>query len=275
MPQLSIPDAPSAAYAGQIAEPGAPSYRTSKIAEGALSAGQPVQRGTNPQTQVAPYAAGDLVDPANFAGFVFLETSADGTIADGDGVTVIEAGVVALSFSEAVTAGERVALTLASGALTGVPEGTPSTAAIQVLPARISETISAAGVGRAEVFNMGAPAPAVEAGEYTPTLTDVANIDASALLGARFLRVGNQVTVYFSVMIDPTAAAATELGLSLPVASNLVAAADLIGLANSAETVGEPMIVTGDASNDRAKLAYTSVGTGVVTWDGSFSYQIL
>jgi len=222
MPQLSIPDAPSAAYAGQIAEPGAPSYRVSKLAEGALSAGQPVQRGTNPQKQVAPYAAGDLVDPANFAGFVFLETSADGTIADGDGVTVIEAGVVALSFSEAVTAGERVALTLASGALTGV-----------------------------------------------------ANVAASSMLGARFLRVGNQVTVYFSVTIDPTAAAATELGLSLPVASNLVAAADLIGLANSAETVGEPMIVTGDAPNDRAKLAFTAVGTGVVTWDGSFSYQIL
>ncbi len=112
-------------------------------------------------------------------------------------------------------------------------------------------------------------------GEYAPTLTDVTNVAASALLGARFVRINNTVTVFFGVTIDPTAAAATELGISLPVASTLAAAADLLGHMASGETVGEPAVIVGDVANDRAQLSYTAVGTGVVTWHGSFSYQVL
>jgi hypothetical protein len=115
---------------------------------------------------------------------------------------------------------------------------------------------------------------ALASGEYTPTLTDVTNVAASALLGARFIRVGNQITVAFSVTIDPTAAAATELGISLPVASAIAATAEVIGLANSGETVGEPAIVIGDIANDRASLQFTAVGTGVVTWQGTFQYIV-
>lgn len=280
MPQLSISDAPAVAYAGQIAEPGAPTFARSCLAEGAnVVAGMPVKRGTDPQRQVEPFEAGDLPDFANFAGVVILETTRAydaNAIEDGDSLGVMREGSIYMDFSEAVTAGERVALTLASGALTGVAEGTVSTDAIVVLPGlRIASTISAAGLAIVEVDLMGSGDAAVEAGEYTPTLTDVTNVAASALVAARYQRIGTNVVVHFSVTIDPTSAAATELGISLPIASDLAAAADLCGSANSGETVGEPAIIVGDSTNDRASLAFTAVGTGVVQWSGSFSYQIL
>lgn len=283
MPQLSIPDAPPVGYAGQIAEPGAPTFARSVTAEGALVvAGMPVKRGTDPQRQVEPFVAADLIDVANFAGLVVLETSrpqADLDIEDGDSLAVMRLGAMYLDFNEAVTAGEVVGLTLADGNLVGLAQGSASTALIQILPGvRIVDTIAAAGLAIVEIDlfgDTGATGGDFESGEYTPTLTNVTNVAASAVLGARYFRIGNVVTVYFSITIDVTSAAATELDMTLPVVSNLAAAKDLIGHANSAETVGEPLVVTGDSTNEKAQLSYTAVGTGVVTWNGSFSYAIL
>jgi hypothetical protein len=52
MPQLSIDDSPAIGYAGQLAEPGAPVYRRSAIAEGStLTAGAAVIRGTVPEME--------------------------------------------------------------------------------------------------------------------------------------------------------------------------------------------------------------------------------
>jgi hypothetical protein len=115
----------------------------------------------------------------------------------------------------------------------------------------------------------------IVSGDYVPALTDVTNIDASALLDARYMRIGNIVTVFFGVTIDATAAAATELGIGLPVASNFAAANDLLGMAVSSETVGAAAQVSADVANDRASLTFTAVGTGVVTWRGSFSYLVI
>ena len=121
----------------------------------------------------------------------------------------------------------------------------------------------------------GVPAGTISSGEYVATLVDVTNVAASVLVASRYIRIGNQVQVFFEVTVDATAAAATELGISLPVASALAAAADLTGLANSGETVGEPATIAGDLTNDRAALSYTAVGTGVVTWAGSFAYRVI
>jgi hypothetical protein len=112
-------------------------------------------------------------------------------------------------------------------------------------------------------------------GDYVPTLTDVTNVAASALLDARYVRVGNTVIVFLAVTIDVTAAAATELGVSLPVASALAAVNDLTGIMGSGETVGAVAQVLGDVTNDRAAITFTAVGTGVVTWRGSFSYIVI
>ncbi len=112
-------------------------------------------------------------------------------------------------------------------------------------------------------------------GEYVPTLTDVTNVAASVLVAARYVRINNTVIVYFAATIDITGAGAAELGVDLPVASALAAAGDLTGHANT-EVVGEDQaVIAGDVANDRAAVTYTGIGTGVIAWAGSFSYQVL
>lgn len=115
----------------------------------------------------------------------------------------------------------------------------------------------------------------IDAAEYVPTLTDTTNVAASALLDARYVRIANTVIVHFGVTIDPTSAAATALNISLPIASNLAAVNDLVGAAVSSETVGEPSTILGDVTLNTATMSFTAVGTGVVTWRGSFSYTII
>lgn len=115
----------------------------------------------------------------------------------------------------------------------------------------------------------------IASGDYVPTLTNTTNVAASALLDARYQRIGNTVIVFLALTIDVTAAAATELQLTLPVASDLAAVNDLTGSMASNETVGAVAQVAGDIATNRASITYTAVGTGVVTWRGSFSYIVL
>ncbi len=166
MPQTSIAERMTKALQGQITEAG-PRFSRSASAEGAsVVAGIPVQRGTAPQSQVKPYVAGDLPGLANFAGFVILDTSrAQDALAieEGDPVAIMRLGCMYVTFSEAVTAGEQVGLTLATGLLTGIAQGVAPPVGIVVLPSvRIVETIGAAGLATVEISLEGAhvePAP--------------------------------------------------------------------------------------------------------------------
>lgn len=158
MPQLSISTRPAIGYAGQLAEPAGPKFARSHIAEGAgISAGMPVKRGSAAR-KVEPFEAADVPTAAMFAGVVLLETTrpySDDAIEDGDPVSVLRLGAVLMNFSEAVSEGEQVGITLATGALTGIPQGTAAGAiatGIVVLPGlRIVETTSAAGLATVEV----------------------------------------------------------------------------------------------------------------------------
>lgn len=53
-------------------------------------------------------------------------------------------------------------------------------------------------------------------GDYTPSLTNTTNVAASTAYSTGWYRVGNRVTVYGKVDIDPTAQGAVELRMSLP-----------------------------------------------------------
>lgn len=169
MPQTSISERMSKAYAGQIAGVGLPIFARSHAAEGsAVSAGMPVKRGTLLQTQVEPFAAGDLPSAENFAGFVILDTSraydAD-AIKDGDPLDILRYGSIFLSFTGAVDAGDRVGLTLASGVLTGIAEGVAPGTGVVILPGcRVVETVGATGLAEVEVDLVGlAGAPEIMA----------------------------------------------------------------------------------------------------------------
>lgn len=163
MPQLSI-GVPDIAYAGQLAEPGAPTFTRKGIVEGAaIAAGAPLKRGTAAQSQVKNFEAGDTPSAAMFAGFCLLDPSRaydSAMIAVGQTVSVLRTGSLYLNFSEAVTAGEQVGLVLATGLLTGIPHGTAAGAIATgtvVLPCcRIVDTTTAAGMATVEVNLFGA-----------------------------------------------------------------------------------------------------------------------
>jgi hypothetical protein len=107
---------------------------------------------------------------------------------------------------------------------------------------------------------------------YTPALTDTTNIDSSTLVGASWTRTGDRVTVNFEVTVDPTAAAATELQIALPLAQDMAAATELVGTAVGG--AGTEALVDGDAATDAASVTYTAPGIGAETFRGSFSYLL-
>lgn len=118
--------------------------------------------------------------------------------------------------------------------------------------------------------------PTLVAGVYTPTVTGVANVAASTAYECRYSQVGAVVTVTGQVAIDPTAGATlTRLGISLPVPSSLTAAEQVGGTAAQPD-LSLVAAIRGDATNDRAELAYTT-GADVANriWSFSFGFQVL
>ena len=109
MPQTSVSSAPARGYAGQRADSGI-KHDDSFAAEGTIVAGQPVLRGTDPQTQVIAIADSDTVDGSTLAGFALLDTSrpfdATAPIADDDSVAVRRQGRIYVQVSDAVSAGD-------------------------------------------------------------------------------------------------------------------------------------------------------------------------
>lgn len=111
---------------------------------------------------------------------------------------------------------------------------------------------------------------------YTPTLTNIANIDSSTAFNGQYMRVGALVTVSGQVTIDTTASATdTRLGISLPIASNFDAAQRLGGTAVSETIAGAAAAIKGDPTNDRAELRYVSNSTASSIFYFTFTYRII
>lgn len=119
--------------------------------------------------------------------------------------------------------------------------------------------------------------PTLASGTYTPTLTKTTNVASSSAYACQYIRVGNTVTVSGQVDITPTAAAYTELGISLPIASNLAAANECAGAGSPATnaTGYQPGAIGGDATNDRAKLMFMAPSTVTRGWFFTFTYRII
>jgi len=157
----SSPTVMDIAVAGQIAD-AAPRYSGSFIVETAVSAGMPVKRGTNKEKDIKPFEAADVPSASMFAGVVVFSSTApleNSPRLVGDVVSVMRFGVIYMQFAEAVSGGEQVGITLATGALSGVPQGTAAGAlatGIVVLPGlRIVQSTAAAGPARVEVNLFG------------------------------------------------------------------------------------------------------------------------
>lgn len=111
-------------------------------------------------------------------------------------------------------------------------------------------------------------------GTYTPTLTSVTNIQASTAYVCRWQRVGNFVTVSGQVDIDPTAAAptASQIDISLPIASTLASSADCNGVASQRQN--SPGTILGITSSNRAGLFFVAESTANNTWSFVFTYEV-
>lgn len=106
-------------------------------------------------------------------------------------------------------------------------------------------------------------------GTYTPTLTGVANVQASTAYLCQYLRVGNTVTVAGRLDVDPTSASTlTQLGISLPIASAFSDAnqnqAGGTAVAAAGIQLGSGAIIS-DVTNDRAELQFNSLTITVNT----------
>lgn len=116
-------------------------------------------------------------------------------------------------------------------------------------------------------------------GTYTPTLTVVTNGAASTINQAQWMRVGSVVTVSGSGSFDPTAAAFSNFGLSLPIASNFTSASNLQGAGTafnlSSSAIREPMAVYADTTNDRAFLNFVAATNDNHEFSFVFTYLIL
>lgn len=110
---------------------------------------------------------------------------------------------------------------------------------------------------------------------YTPSLTGVTNVGASTAYQCQYSRVGSVVTVSGKVDIDPTAAGATELGVSLPIASNFGNDFECGGTAVDPAVAGDCAAISADAANNRAAVRYIAVDTANRSWFFSFTYSVI
>lgn len=117
----------------------------------------------------------------------------------------------------------------------------------------------------------------ISSGVYTPTLTNVSNIDASTARQCHWIRVKDMVLVAGTFDIDPTVTAtSTTLGISLPITSDFTAAlTDCAGTAANAFSPGLCGGVAADATNNRAQLGFISTDVTNSGWWFIFLYRIL
>ncbi len=115
----------------------------------------------------------------------------------------------------------------------------------------------------------------VSSSTYTPILTNSVNVAASTAYSCQYLKVGSVVTVSGQVDVDPTAAGDTQLGISLPVASNFANANECGGCAAAPGIAGQSAGILADAANNRATLQWTAVDVTNQAWRFSFSYRII
>lgn len=112
---------------------------------------------------------------------------------------------------------------------------------------------------------------------YTPTLTAMANVSSATASVHKWFRIGDVVVVNGSSSVTPTAAAgtATQVGISLPVASNLSHVNDIRSPAAPDTSLGHTIpFVSADTANDRAILNFGSGSTSACGWSYTFMYEV-
>lgn len=115
----------------------------------------------------------------------------------------------------------------------------------------------------------------IASGIYTPSLTNVSNLDGSTAYQCQYMRVGSVVTVSGKVDVNPTAAGSTEVRLTLPIASNFGASEDCGGTAFAPGVAGQGAALLADVVNNAARLLFVTSDTLNREMCFSFTYRII
>lgn len=119
----------------------------------------------------------------------------------------------------------------------------------------------------------------IASGTYTPTLTNISNVDSSTPRQCQWTRVGNVVCVSGEIDIDPTSLDTnTRLRISLPIASDLNAASNLSGAGHdrsTTSTFSRSAWISADTTNNEADLGWIAGATTTKTIVFIFQYLIL
>lgn len=114
-------------------------------------------------------------------------------------------------------------------------------------------------------------------GTYTPTLTAVANASA-VTLGGNFIytRQGSSVHGSGIINIDPvTVSTITQIGFTLPIASNLGSVYDLTGVIAALAIQGEAGGIFADTTNDRGNAHFVCADVTNHAYALQFDYRII
>lgn len=115
----------------------------------------------------------------------------------------------------------------------------------------------------------------ITSGHYVPTLTNVTNVSASTSYRSQWMRVGSVVTVSGKVDVDATLAVATELGISLPITSNISAEENCAGTASASAVASQSAAIVGDATNNRAAMKWIAADLANRSMFFTFTYLLL
>ena len=130
--------------------------------------------------------------------------------------------------------------------------------------ARVSVSSPAAGDGN--VFS----------GTYTPSLTNTTNIAASSISTCQYMRVGNVVTVSGQVTIDPTAAGACNMKMTLPIASAFASSRQAGGtFATVTSGQADQGSIIADATGDQFEFRFTAVNVASAVYAFHVTYLVV
>lgn len=205
------------------------------------------------------------------------------TLPIGDGVdTVGQVSFGANTFPARASGGGLVAQNISDFGLSLVDDASDSNArttlGLGTIATQNSNNVAITGGSITGLTSLSLSSGAVSAGLVgAPTITNVTNVAASTIQDQQWLRVGNVVTVSGRCTIDPTSASvATEVGISLPIASTTSLFTYVSGTACSSDSVSLSAGCVADITNNRMAIRFINT-TDVVsrTWHYTFTYRIV
>lgn len=234
-----------------------------------------------------PYVAADDVttasESANAAGNIRVVAAEDQTASSSGGY--ITFGTRAIGSATSVAPTERVRIDSSGASFANLTSGRVPFASTNGLLTDdadftfATDTLTATKLAATTSIAVGGGTAitALDAGTYTPTLTNDTNIDASTAYECQYLRVGNTVTVSGRADLDPTGAGVVTLAMSLPVASNFGAVEDCAGIAVSATSAAflEPCWINADPTNNRAEMKTNATDVANRAYLFTFTYQVI